>query len=78
MIALVTSPEAWAERYGLDLENKECLGCKQTFPVNEPFAIKGYRGFRMPDHGCPEKYRRTILVPWDKEEIEFWNNQFAR
>jgi hypothetical protein len=73
MIYPDVEPETWAKRHDLDLKDSECLGCKKIFPMNVPCAIKGYRGMRIEEHGCPEKYRRTQLVPVDKEEIEFWN-----
>jgi hypothetical protein len=71
-IRLHQPPEQWAEKYGLKIKSGVCLNCKQEIMIDEPFAIKGYRGFRMKDHGCPKEYNHTYIIPWDKEEKDFW------
>lgn len=71
-IGLHQTPEQWADKYGLEIKSGVCLSCKKSILIDEPFAIKGYRGFRMKEHGCPKEYNQTYIIPWSEEEINFW------
>ena len=76
MICPMTTPEEWSKLYGIKIEDKTCLGCKEVFACNIPIAIKGYRGFIIPEHSCAPKYRCSKWVPIGKEELEFWGSIF--
>lgn len=72
MIYPEVDPKVWSERYGIDLKERECVCCKKNFLSNIAVAIKGYRGFQIPPHGCGAEYLRTTLVPYGKSEKEKW------
>ena len=55
--------EEWCSTYGLKVLEKQCQGCKKYFPVDIPFAIKGYRGLSMKDHGCGDDFGVSVVVP---------------
>ena len=63
MILPQTSIDEWCDMYGLEVTTKQCQGCKEWYPVNIPFALKGYRGLMMKDHGCRKEFGVSIARP---------------
>jgi len=51
----------------------KCSTCKKSFKCDVPIAIKGYRGFEMRKHGCPEHRLGAVFTPIGDEK-DAWNN----
>ena len=62
----------WADKYKIKIRISNCPKCGVEIITNIPFALKGYRGLKTPDHGCGEKYTRKVFVATDPEEKRFW------
>lgn len=72
MFYVDSTAEAWQKKYGLDIEKKICKNCGKEFNVNVPIRIKGYAGFEMIKHGCPDNFLSATFTPTSREAIESW------
>jgi hypothetical protein len=59
----VEDPREWAEKYGLEVKEVQCMNCKKYFMQDIPFAEKGWRGLKMREHGCPKEFGRSTAQP---------------
>lgn len=73
MIYLDDDIYEFSKKHGFKTGKAKCLGCGKEYPYTTPVAIKGYRGVLAEDHGCPDRFRRSIWKPVSKEELDFWN-----
>lgn len=64
----------FAKKHGIEIREMECLNCKKKFKPSIPFAVSGYRGIQVAEHGCPKRYNGYIVVPTSKKEKDFWIN----
>lgn len=63
MILPQVSAQEWAEAYGLEVKDAQCMKCKKMFPRDIPFAVKGFRGLMTEDHGCGKEYQSSVAMP---------------
>lgn len=63
----------WAKKYGLRIQEGECLKCGMKIITDIPFALGGYRGLKSKDHGCGQKYTWKTMKPVSEEEKKFWS-----
>ena len=66
------SVNEWCSLHGLEVRELECSNCKKTVSRNVPFAMKGYRGLIVKDHGCGIEFGSSISVPVG-EKLDNWN-----
>ena len=75
MLYVDEDPEYWSKKHGIEIELIKCCGCKEEIIVNVPIVMKGYKGFQMQKHGCPENNLAAVFVPVG-EEKKWWQNLF--
>lgn len=68
----------WAEIHGLEIVKNTCENCKMDFLVDVPIAIKGYRGFEMRKHGCPDRFLSATFTPHGDSEKREWGEIFKQ
>ena len=73
MIYIDMDPQEFSKKYRIDITKEFCSACRKEFILDVPIAIKGYKGFEMRKHGCPDHRLAAIFKPVDKKEIDFWN-----
>lgn len=67
-----TSQE-WTRKHGVVITMAVCKNCNECYSVNVPIRIKGYAGFEMEKHGCPDNYLAAVFTPVDENEKRFWS-----
>ena len=63
MLFPLVDKKSWADKYGLPIKNSICQNCKKEFPLNTPFAIKGYRGLMTKEHACGKNFISSVAIP---------------
>lgn len=66
MIYVDSLPSEWSRKHQLPITTRVCPCCNESYPLDVPVAIKGYRGFMMKKHQCPEKKYPRLYKPVDQ------------
>lgn len=71
MLFPIVPPKDWADLYNLPIKRLECPNCTEMFWCNIPFAMKGYRGFKIETHECGEDHTPSIVIPVGDEKLRW-------
>lgn len=72
MIYLDCNAKELTEKYGVEVSQAQCANCKELITLDVPIRIKGYVGFEMRRHGCPDNFLAAAFTPTSEEERSFW------
>lgn len=76
MIKPLVSPDIWAKRYDIEIEERPCGKCGKDFKPDVPVAMKHYRGMISEDRGCGQQFTHCVFVAISEEKIKFWKDIF--
>ena len=74
MMYPVETPEAWAKKYGLNLNEPHfCKSCGEQIQFVTPFAHREWRGLMSDHKKCGAEFIQSIFITTDSMFIGKWH-----